>query len=221
VPASLLRYSDEQTVAGVAAVFTAIESSAADPGSFEAWGVVAAPRYLGRESLAQTLRSFDAEGVWGVSPHLIPHFALHAVSGTISQGLGLHGPNLGVGGGLYATAEGVLAALTWLTTGVAPGVWLVLSGWSPELVPDGRGDAPVEGECQALALALVAARNGDIRTVLRVAVGAEPHRPPAPTDLVRLAGCLARREERARQVVASDPRGRLQVALVTSADGSG
>ena len=29
-------------------------------------------------------------------------------------------------------SEGFLAALTWLATGVVPGVWLVLSGWSPE-----------------------------------------------------------------------------------------
>ena len=42
-----------------------------------------------------------------------------------------------------------LAALTWLATGVVPGVWLVLTGWSPELVPDPGGNAPDAGECLA------------------------------------------------------------------------
>ena len=141
-PPSVLRYSDEQTVAGTAAVFTAMEAMGVAPGRFEGWGVVAASRYLGRSSLAAALRSFQAEGVWGISPHLIPHFALHSPSGTISLALGLHGPNLGVGGGLHAVAEGGLVALTWLAAGTVPGVWLVLTGWSPELVPNHR-DAPL------------------------------------------------------------------------------
>ncbi len=95
----------------------------------------------GGRAWRRRLRSFKAEGVWGTSPHLIPHFALHSPSGTISLALGLHGPNLGVGGGLHAAAEGFLAAMTWLSAGVVPGVWLVLSGWSPELIPDRRGVA--------------------------------------------------------------------------------
>ncbi len=68
---------------------------------------MAASRYLGRANLAVALRSFMAEGVWGTSPHLIPHFALHSASGTISLALGSHGPNLGVGGGLHAVARRV------------------------------------------------------------------------------------------------------------------
>ena len=71
----------------------------------------------GGRTWRRRLRSFVAEGVWGTSPHLIPHFALHSPSGTISLALGLHGPNLGVGGGLHAAAEGFLAALTWLAAG--------------------------------------------------------------------------------------------------------
>ncbi len=133
---SLLRNSDEQTIAGLCAVYAAIGSVCLPREAYEGWGVVAASRFLGRANLARALQSFLAEGVWGTSPHLIPHFALHSASGTISLGLGLHGPNLGVGGGLHAAAEGFLAALTWLTTGSVPAVWLVLSGWSPELIPD-------------------------------------------------------------------------------------
>src|SRR5262249_35517567 len=137
---------------------------------FQGWGVVAASRYLGRASLAAALRGFKAEGVWGISPHLIPHFALHSPSGTISLALGLHGPNVGAGGGLHAAAEGFLAALTCLAAGVVPGVWVVLGGWSPELVPDRKGGGPTmttaseapsaDLECRALALALRPAGTG-------------------------------------------------------------
>ena len=153
-PPSLLRNSDEQTIAGLCAVFTAIGSMGLPRDRYEGWGVVAASRFLGRANLARRLQNFLAEGVWGTSPHLIPHFALHSASGTISLGLGLHGPNLGVGGGLHAGAEGFLAALTWLSIGSVPGVWLVLSGWSPELVPDRGGGPPAAMDCQALAIAL-------------------------------------------------------------------
>ena len=58
VPPSLLRYADEQTIAGTAAVFTAIEVMGSHPDRFESWGVVAASRYLGRANLAVALRSF-------------------------------------------------------------------------------------------------------------------------------------------------------------------
>lgn len=61
-PPSLLRYSDEQTVAGTAAVFTAIDAMGADPAGFERWGVVAASRFIGRASLATALRNFRDEG---------------------------------------------------------------------------------------------------------------------------------------------------------------
>ena len=184
IPPSLLRYSDEQTVAGTAAVFSAMEAMGVAPGWFEGWGVVAASRYLGRANLAAALRCFGGEGVWGISPHLIPHFALHSPSGTISLALGLHGPNLGVGGGLYAVAEGALAALTWLAAGSVPGVWLVFSGWSPELIPNDRGAAAASSECQALALALTAdgAARGDRRSGSSRA-GNRPRRRPRSTWL--------------------------------------
>jgi hypothetical protein len=220
VPPSLLRYSDEQTVAGVAAVFSAMEGSGLDPDGFEDWGVVAASRYQGRASLAQALRSFDAEGVWGVSPHLIPHFALHSPAGTISLALGLHGPNLGAGGGLHAPAEGFLAALTWLAAGVVPGVWLVLSGWSPELIPEPRSSPPAASECWALALAMVAPDPGSARPAFRAFVGAEPQHPPAPLDLARLAEDLGRPGEPTPRTIATDPSGRLRVELVPAKDES-
>jgi len=221
VAPSLLRYSDEQTIAGTAAVFAAIAAMGLPPDAFAGWGVVAASRYLGRANLAHALRSFLVEGVWGTSPHLIPHFALHSPAGTISLALGLHGPNVGVGGGLYAAAEGFLAALTWVSTGGMPGVWLVLSGWSPELVPDQRGNGPAAGECQALAIALSAGGIATGRTVFRAVVGAEPHHASAPIDLVRLADRLKRRGEPLSHTIATDPRGRLRIELVEGSNGPG
>ena len=209
VSPSLLRYSDEQTVAGVAAVFSAMEGARLEPGRLEPWGVVAASRFLGRANLAQALRSYDTEGVWGISPHLIPHFALHSPSGTISLALGLRGPNLGVGGGLHAAAEGFLAALTWLSTGVVPGVWLVLSGWSPELVP-GQPNL----ECQALALALVAVDPKRGLPTWRVKLGRPTHHGTRTIDLLRLAETLERKPEPTVRTIATDASGHLRVELV-------
>jgi hypothetical protein len=229
-PLPFLRYSDEQTVTATAAVFTAIEATGQPADRFASWGVVAASRYLGRANLAAALRSFQAEGVWGTSPHLIPHFALHSPAGTISLVLGLHGPNLGVGGGLHAAAEGFLTALTWLAGGVVPGVWLVLSGWSPELVPEDGGGLPAQGECQALALALVDSTSGagagagagpaedrpglrnrpGIRVVARDCSAAAE----APIDLVELAVSLETPCEPSLRTIATDPQGRLRVELV-------
>jgi hypothetical protein len=219
VAPSLLRYSDEQTIAGTASVFTAIARGGFARGELDGWGVVAASRYLGRANLILALRSFLAEGVWGTSPHLIPHFALHSPAGTISLALGLHGPNIGVGGGLYATAEGFLAALTWVSTGAVPGVWLVLSGWSPELVPERRANGHAGGECQALALALVAAGTGGRRAAFRAVVGTESNHAAAPIDLVTVAEWLECRGERSPRTIATDPRGRLRIELVERSAG--
>jgi hypothetical protein len=236
-PPSLLRYADEQTVAGTAAIFAAIATMDAQPRGFEGWGVVAASRYLGRASLAAALRSFKAEGVWGTSPHLIPHFALHSPAGTISLALGLHGPNVGAGGGLHAAAEGFLAAMTWLAAGVVPGVWLVLSGWSPDLIPERKGGAsgtahaqeahPADIECQALALALRPARTGPgagaVGPRFRVRTDGEPDRDAvaAPLDLVRLARDLETQGASPSRTVATDPAGRVRVELVVGPEGTG
>jgi hypothetical protein len=226
VPPTLLRYSDEQTVAGVAAVFAAIAGMELDPELFADWGVVAASRFLGRVSLAGALKAFEAEGVWGTSPHLIPHFALHSLSGTISLAVGLKGPNLGVGGGIFATAEGFLTALTWLASGLAPGVWLVLSGWSPERVPEsseGGAPKPEEGECHALALALTAATfwdEGNLPSVqLRTSVAAG--RVLAAPDLPWLAERLETKEGTRPRTIATDQAGRLRVELVPASAGRG
>ncbi len=222
-PPSLLRYSDEQTVVATASVFSAIEAMGAEPGDFEGWGVVAASRYLGRSNLAAALRSFAIEGVWGTSPHLIPHFALHSPSGTISLALGFRGPNIGAGGGLHGAVEGFLAATTWLAGGVVPGVWLVLSGWSPERVPDPSPSD--DAECQAIALALrpvADAKRGVPRFQVRIGGGdALLNEVAAPIDLVRLAGDLGASAGWVSRTVATDPPGRVWVELVSGPEGPG
>ncbi len=220
-PPSLLRYSDEQTVAGTAAVFTAIAGMGVSPDRFEGWGVVSASRYLGRAYLAAALQTFHAEGVWGISPHLIPHYAMHSSSGTISLALGLHGPNLGVGGGARATAEGVLVALTWLAAGVVPGVWLVLSGWSPELIPDQQIDVSPTRECQALALALTPGTTEPGRPAIRVITGEASDPRAAPVDLVGLAGSLESRGGPSPRTIATDSSGGIRVELLEGPAGRG
>ncbi len=214
VAPSVLRYSDEQTVAGVAAVFSALDAMGADPDRFEGWGVVVASRFLGRSTLAKALQSFSAEGVWGVSPHLIPHFALHSPAGTISLALGLHGPNLGVGGGRNAPAEGFLTAVSWLAGGSVPGVWLVLTGWDPELRPDRREPGP--SRCSALALALVEADPEDPRPSFAILpADSRLYEPPGDwLDLARRLDGDGDGEgdgDAGRRTVASDASGRLRV----------
>jgi hypothetical protein len=148
LPLGQLRQADEQTVVGLAAVTQALAQLGEEPVRHSAWGVLGAPELLGRTVMAQTLACFAQEGAWGMSPHLIPHRSLHALSGTISQALGLHGPNCGVGGGPGAAAEGLLAAATLLEDATVPGLWLVCT----------RGLSASENDWlwQAVALALAA-----------------------------------------------------------------
>ena len=155
LPVTFLKHADEQTVAALTAVRRAIADAGWQGRSFVDWGVLAAPNFLGRRGIAQSLRAFAAEGPWGISPQLIPNNSLHAVSGTISQALGLHGPNFGIGGGPNAVRDALPLALT-LVAGL-PGLWLVLTGYEREWVPaDSDAIDPAEPpSCLAVALALV------------------------------------------------------------------
>ncbi len=190
---TFLKTSDEQTVAAVAAVLAAIEGQGGGigPMAYADWGVVAASRHLGRSQLVVALRRFGDEGVWGVSPHLIPHFALHSPAGTLSLALGAHGPNLGVGGGQAAATEGALTALTWLSEGQMPGVWLVVTGHDPEFVPGPDGQPTAPTTCVALALALEPDRGGSSRGP-RLRIGAADGSETAgPVDLGDLGAWLS------------------------------
>ncbi len=124
---AFLKNADEQTVAGLAAVFAAVRTSGLRGHDLSGWGVIAAPRFLGRGVMGHVLHRFREEGAWGISPHVIPHRSLHALSGTVSQALKLFGPNFGAGGGPGAESEALLAAATLLSDRGLPGVWVVPS----------------------------------------------------------------------------------------------
>ena len=169
LPASFLKHSDEQTVAGLAAVFQAIHQGGLKGTCFTDWGVLGAPRFLGRVLLAATLQRFATEGAWGISPHLVPHRSLHAVAGTVSQALKIHGPNFGVGGGPGGVSEALLTSVALLHGDQLPGVWLILTGWDPEPVTlQGQENPPSVPVCCAVALALAAVRPGSKGLRLRI-----------------------------------------------------
>ena len=175
----------------------------------------AGPTWRGR------CESFLAEGVWGTSPHLIPHFALHSASGTISLGLGLHGPNLGVGGGLHAAAEGFLAALTWLSIGSVPGVWLVLSGWSPELVPTATAEPAEPQRLSGPGDRARRTRQSGGRLAFRARVRRRfSSCRRARSTWSRLTETLGEpKREPGPKTVATDPLGRLRIDLIEGPTG--
>jgi hypothetical protein len=148
---AFLKNADEQTVVSVAAVLQAAHRGGWTANAFADWGVIAAPRFLGRQAMVEALPRFRSEGAWAISPHLIPNRSLHAVSGTISQALKAHGPNFGVGSGRSSVGEAVLTAATLLSQSQLPGLWLVCSGWDREPV----GQHEQEPACLGVALALV------------------------------------------------------------------
>ncbi len=178
LPPSFLKHADEQTVAGIAALISAIDHHGLDARAFGAWGVVAASRFMGRTLLASTLIKFRAEGAWGISPHLIPHRSLHALSGTVSLALKLHGPNFGTGGGVGGAAEALRTAAALLHGGQLPGAWVVLTGWDPEPATDRQAQVITpDCVCSAIALALVPGTSASGGLTLRVdPAAAEPHR---------------------------------------------
>lgn len=213
---STLRHSDEQTVAAVAAVRQALENMGSpNANRFEDWGVVAASRFLGRSNLVLALDRFKVEGPWGVSPHLIPHFALHAQAGALSLVLSGRGPNLGAGGGGFAGTDGVLTALSWLDSGLVPGVWLVLTHWDPEYRPDLDGEPIEPTHCEALALALSPNRDDGGWTRIQMAESSEPV-GPSPATAATIGEGLTRHLGSEPIPVGTDAEGRFLVELVST-----
>jgi hypothetical protein len=172
LPVSFLKHADEQTVIGLAAVCHAAVGHWNE--NLRAWGVLGAPRYMGRFAMAPALLRYREEGCWGVSPHMIPHRSLHALSGTVSQALKIHGPNFGTGGGPGGEGEALLTALALLHGKHLPGVWVVFTRVDPELAPDDTGRPPPGSHLDGLALALKRplAENGPgdggVRLTLRI-----------------------------------------------------
>jgi hypothetical protein len=157
LPAAFLKQAEDQTIVGLAAVAEAMRRHGLTESSFSAWGVLGAPRFLGRVAMVAAIEKMRVEGAWGISPHLIPHRLLHALSGAVSLAFKLRGPNFGVGGGPSGVSEALLTAAAMLEGVRVPGLWVVMTGFDPE--PDTRAiQAGVACRCSALALALVAAR---------------------------------------------------------------
>jgi hypothetical protein len=187
---SSLKHFDEQTLAVLAALQQALRESnlAPDPvvRPFTHWGVVAAPRFLGRAMLGPSIARFHSEGAWGVSPHMIPYRSLHSISGTVSQYLKIHGPNFGVGGGPGGEAELLLAGVTMLDSMKLPGVWLLFSRIDPESHPDENGRPHADASCEAIAMAIVPLEHrAKIRLEFSIGTGDTPR-----LDFTTLASVL-------------------------------
>ena len=181
LPPAFLKHADDQTVAALVSVLQTVEEHQLDSIDYKNWGVIAAPRFLGRVAMAAAMQRFAAEGAWGVSPHLIPHRSLHSLPGTVSQALKINGPNLGVGGGPNSAAEALLAAVALLADETIPGVWVVISAWDPEPVVDAAGQVTNAPTCHSLALAL--APSIGVRQGLRLRVMSNEMAPTTAADV--------------------------------------
>jgi hypothetical protein len=186
LPAHLLHYAEDQTVAAVAAVLRAIDQSGWQKQAFTDWVVVAAPRFPGRVSFAASLAKFEHLGPLSVSPLIIPFSCLHSVSSMISLALHIHGASFGVGGGKDNFVQGLLMGLALAHEENVPGVWVVATGWDPEPTPAALADAPPP-VCRAVALALLPAVAGATGRRLRIVPGNEAAGTDVPglPDLVR------------------------------------
>ena len=178
VPLKHVKNSDEQTIAGLAALFHALHSAGWEGQSFRDWGVVGAPRFLGRMALNATIKNYLSNPSYSVSPHIIPNQSLHSLASTVSLALSLQGPNFGVGGGPGHVADGLLAGLSAASSGRLPGVWLIIAEFDPEPIPDPLGKPTNAIAAKAVALALQSGQGpGGLRLLAK----------PAPRATVSMA----------------------------------
>ncbi len=152
--ASFLKHSEEQTVVAIETVRAAIGQFTEPQPEFRDWGVVAAANFFGRIQIARSITAYPTDGAWGVSPHLIPHQSLHAISGTLSQSLKAYGPNFGVGGGPNSVREALLLAASLLADSSLPGLWLILTGYESERIPSADANVTPTPNCCGIAMAL-------------------------------------------------------------------
>jgi hypothetical protein len=132
---------------------------------------------------------------------MIPHRSLHSTSGTVSQALGIHGPNFGAGGGPAAESDGLLAGIALLRDMRPSGVWVVCTCLDPEQSADASTGKPRPGTlCRGLALALKPVGSAGIAH-LEVAIS-PPTGASAPLGLAALADLLV---DAAHQPVVSRP----------------
>jgi hypothetical protein len=154
-PASHLKLADEQTVVACAAMLNACERNGWAPTDFSAWGVLAAPTYIGRNRLAPAFRRFQKSGPRSVSPLIIPTMSNHSVAASLCLILRSHGPNIGVAGSTHLVDELLVNAITLCDGQQAPGYWAVMTGWTPEAIPDDDGNSTTPAVAVGVALAIV------------------------------------------------------------------
>jgi hypothetical protein len=143
LPKRFLRHADEQSVVAVRAVQQGIASL--EGLSCQSHGVIAAPCRLGRIASSRTLSKYAEGGGVTVSTHIVPHASLHAMAAAVSVGLGMHGPSLGVGGGVEALSDGLLTLVALANTPGVDGWWLVATQVTSEPTIDSEGD-PIQTE---------------------------------------------------------------------------
>ena len=152
--APLVRQSDEQTVLALAAVMRAVDGAGWRERSFANWGVVASGRSFGRMRFDTAIERYRRLKTRGASPLVVPHLSLHALSGTLSIALGMHGPNYGVSGQADHLGETLLAGLGLIEREDVDGLWVVACDFDPEptLDADGEPASDVVGHAAALAI---------------------------------------------------------------------
>ncbi len=153
-PGHFFKYADEQTVVAAQAINQLIAAEEIEVSECREWGVIVAPRFIGRLAGAGIRDRFCQRGDQAVSPHTLPQHSLHSPSGALSILLGTRGPNAGMGGGPNSFTEGLLGALTMFDFGATPGVWFVATDWSPEPLPDEKGSCTTPAVCHAFCMLL-------------------------------------------------------------------
>ncbi len=186
-----LKHADEQTIVALLALRQATDRNHIDPRDLAGWGIIAAPRYIGRLTGASVLYKFPRGGTTAVAPHIVAQCSLHSVSGAVSIALGMHGPNVGVGGGEWAIGDGLAAALTLFETAQVPGVWLLLTEFDTEPIPDAEGRPLNDPTCHAVALALQPGAIGASELTLRPGSHTKSLRASYPEPTVaEIAACI-------------------------------
>lgn len=168
LPKRFLRYCDEQTVVGMAAVLRAIDRLPAPRPEFHEWGVLAASCQAGRIMGAAAVIGTRNIGSQGVSPHLVPQCSLHSPASAVSVALSMHGPHFGIGGGPEAFDEGLLAACSM----VSQPHWLILTAWETEPLLDAEGSPISDPICLGLAIALLPGEVDAVAAMITVAPAA-------------------------------------------------
>jgi hypothetical protein len=149
------KLGDEQTIVSAEAMFRAIESANWSGRSFEDWGIVAAPQFLGRLRMWSAIERYRTLEVRGASPRHIPTVSQHAVAGTLSVIFQCRGPCFGAGGSQGSLLDGFVNAASLAAGGIASGFWLAISQWSPELLPNATDAENGQARCHAAVLALL------------------------------------------------------------------